>query len=1205
MPPDSLDTAIQEADAALETSKAHQHSKGEKALEKIGNITLEGDSIYESLASNEGVAVAYSLIKDKVSNFAENCQVLVDTLDEVAKIHPFIGVVVGVFKVGLKLEQTRRGNEEKIVALYATMSDTLQTLVMLKEIVDPEAPGSDGHTIKDRLKQRMEEIIDSIKSCAKLCDSYQKRHSQDIQFQLQIHASVGIATANLTLTAMSKDMDKLVENIGRLMKEVFERMRSPEEREVASLVSSRGLDAQRALENPKLLEQMIAIGKSKEEKALKRPGDVEEDRTMTILELKREVNKDVEQIIADNQAFEQKFAIVQKQLDEVKDEIQRASDRVIHTILGGPHEGIIDSDIYKVWTEMGWRGRVKAKHLVTSLWDHFAESSPDALAIVRDITILRVQPLIEALDADLSSFVSVKEINAFTAARPRDWSLSQWISYWMYGFEITVQWYFRRIRKVFAEIHGFGNAAMPSNLQAISRFFSSWSVHFVEDMLSGLRDIEEWEFVDWDRHHVFLRFKEYVVNTEKQMEERLRTFRYCLDDANTLTIVAGESTPEKYVLPLVFLLMRRALWIVQEAGFVALHDHELEVVSSSLSIVMDAVQIRVRTLRTMFKLQNINEEDQLSRFFYGLYKYTFEEAKMGPYWALDPTRDQFQIEEDITAVGYNSSESPGPVPLFHGPWIEDIDLLAYQALTTAVTSSSSDSLIGQWSGSFTYGGVGWGQGLLSLAISTHSAEDGSIHGSGIDALGPFMIKGTLKGNQLTFLKESECRHDGHGIPWQYQGIVDEENGRITGTVRWAWWPSESPHSEGTLAANETSWDNVGGISTKSTHGDAPQDALSSGTDDTPPSNTGDDTSPSQASIITLFGSDSETQFCLKRGTLDYLLGRPSDQEFTHNRPRALWKLALNYAVAQVAQNRTTSTLSWVVLLGQHRRLFELIVSKQQYRRDSAEAQELASLIKGVRRDDVHLQRRIETFKERRQPIHSFSCDSCGAVPAYDSDTTVSSQSRYICIDCSKQQVDHTIDLCASCFFDNKPATRKDLVHSPSHNILQLRTRKLRVYLHSLLSDGGWALDSAASLVDSVPHKLTASSEGERPGAFCLECKKQIKGPPYWCCVDCHRCQWRSWIQVGSPVFVCYECNEQVEQDKPWLTQLFANADYRGTHDWSHTLVSVPCPDKVTAGSVSEERLTHLEERLARLEEKSDKGLEMLEKLFAQLRNKSD
>ena len=44
------------------------------------------------------------------------------------------------------------------------------------------------------------------------------------------------------------------------------------------------------------------------------------------------------------------------------------------------------------------------------------------------IGVHHVRPLIEAIDVDMSSFVSIAEINAFTAARPVDWRfVSLWI----------------------------------------------------------------------------------------------------------------------------------------------------------------------------------------------------------------------------------------------------------------------------------------------------------------------------------------------------------------------------------------------------------------------------------------------------------------------------------------------------------------------------------------------------------------------------------------------------------------------------------------------------------------------------------------------------------------------------------------------------------------------------------------------------------
>ena len=94
----------------------------------------------------------------------------------------------------------------------------------------------------------------------------------------------------------------------------------------------------------------------------------------------------------------------------------------------------------------------------------------------------------------------------------------------------------------------------------------------------------------------------------------------------------------------------------------------------------------------------------------------------------------------------------------------------------------------------------------------------------------------------------------------------------------------------------------------------------------------------------------------------------------------------------------------------------------------------------------------------------------------------------------------------------------------------------------------------------------------------------------------------------DPAFVCYECNRRVERERPWLVQWLANPNYQNTHDWSHTLVSIPDPD-VRGESDAEGPESSTEERLARLEEKLDKQsadltsrLATLEKLLERLLN---
>ena len=101
-----------------------------------------------------------------------------------------------MFKAGIELELTRRENDDKVIALNVMMCEMMLKLKLcvlclfssfsilmiyrLKKITHPAAPGPEGTSIEDALKNRiMQEpggILNSVEDCARLCDSYHKRH---------------------------------------------------------------------------------------------------------------------------------------------------------------------------------------------------------------------------------------------------------------------------------------------------------------------------------------------------------------------------------------------------------------------------------------------------------------------------------------------------------------------------------------------------------------------------------------------------------------------------------------------------------------------------------------------------------------------------------------------------------------------------------------------------------------------------------------------------------------------------------------------------------------------------------------------------------------------------------------------------------------------------------------------------------------------
>lgn len=113
---------------------------------------------------------------------------------------------------------------------------------------------------------------------------------------------------------------------------------------------------------------------------------------------------------------------------------------------------------------------------------------------------------------------------------------------------MTVQWYFRRIRRTIALMYRGLDGTLLANRQLISDFVSSRQVWWVEDFLSGLGSVSAFDSTDWDSDVTFLKFKDYVVDNEQKIERKLRDIGYYIDEANTLTLVAGNGRPEKVSL---------------------------------------------------------------------------------------------------------------------------------------------------------------------------------------------------------------------------------------------------------------------------------------------------------------------------------------------------------------------------------------------------------------------------------------------------------------------------------------------------------------------------------------------------------------------------------------------------------------------------------------------------------------------------------
>ncbi|KAL1941924.1 hypothetical protein VTO73DRAFT_6454 [Trametes versicolor] len=786
------------------------------------------------------------------------------------------------------------------------------------------------------------------------------------------------------------------------------------------------------------------------------------------------------------------------------------------------------------------------------------------------LTVSRVQPLVEAIDNDFSNYVTVSELNAFTAARPVGWSLPRWIAYWTCGFEMSVQWYYRRILALFSAIHFASRSVLPANREMTGRFLSEPHMRFVVDLLAGLHPLEGWRFVDGDWEATFAKFKDYVVAQEDQLEKRLRRIKYLIDEVNTLTslVVDPADRPEIYVLPIVFFLLRRSLFIIRQASDVALHQDELGTIVQSLRTIATTVRERISTLQVMFRFKNLSDSEQLDGFSFGLYARlqipTSSDRKpwpVGPFWMTDPTTDSVEVasSEPLFQKGPRKDQldiepDGDEPPLCFGSEIEPLDVVlpdgtgtdSVNAHESPVMAHSPNTLTGVWGGCVTANNRMAGEarqvGLVRLEIRTQ-APDGTITGGGTDAWGPFNLRGSFIGNRVSFVNDYILPQRGEKAVWHYEATVQDDLcamdgswGRPESNYPWQHYTGIFPHS--------TMWSKI------------------------PPPET-------RIGELAVFGT-----FTLVRRPVEYFYVWPSpeDVDGATSRPRALWKRAIGAAL-QIARIKLHRLSDWPALQTscRMRERYFALTSKQIITRgnlDPAEQREREGLLQIVPPNVLHVWNMIGAFRFRRELIHSsICCDACTTKYAPKPITG----GRLICVDCTGN-MDKSVDFCFTCFSGNAHTLL------PPHTLIQLRSITMRVYMFSILKAAREMVSRRANPDNTRLPNAPGSS------ASCASCRSTIDSEKsHWCCLDC-----------ADSAYVCAKCNSDIERQKPWLRERRPNPDYTRHHDWSHTLLFISGNDTTLSKLLAARKHLATDDRLMLLEAKLDELTTGVKACLAQL-----
>ncbi|KAF8581694.1 hypothetical protein K439DRAFT_202072 [Ramaria rubella] len=1081
-------------------------------------------------------------IEHGVNSFLETSAVLMKTLDEVGKLHPFIGVAVMAFKAVYTLEMKRRENDKRIIALHVEMKDTMGMLMQLKEVKDADEIAPDGTTIKGRLGVLVNQTAQDIKDCANACDTYSKKkllvkvlngpvwegrlvkfvgiftqRRSEFQFALSIHTAQGIDSANKTISDVDQTTRDMNTKMDMMMK-MFQRFVTADEKEMTKIVQQKG--GAKACQKDDLLLQELSDLEPKQGVSVSggpAAGRKSGAKNSDLEDLKDELHLDPEAAIKKNMSvFSRKFEVQQRQLlQEMSLVVKREGDRVISAVTAGPHDKIIDPDVHQIWKEMGWRGSVKARHFVMALRDHFHDKwgtervstkEEDALSVLLKsdewalafLSVVRLQPVSEAFDDDASGFVTIAEVNTFTTSRPLGWSLPHWLAYWAVGFHQTLCDYASKIGEIMAKMFTLLPKILPANLPSANEYLSSVYVD-----ITSLQNAVGPSYLS---DALQTKFKSYIEAEEERLKGNLEAIHYDIDASDTLALITGPGRIERFVFPLLYLLLKRHFEIFRIGLTNHLHPNELDDAADTIRYVFEAVHERMKVLTSMFRQQKLDLTQEFQTFAHGLFAYHYEPSGL---WApnlvraldfVDPLYD-----DSMEAQGINPHEI-----LNYDMDMEERDLAVYDIIDTpaAPEAPSFDSeLSGIWHG-FTY--VKWdtdtASGMISMDFNITSREDEQLHfqASGRSDYSDFSIKGRCTPGDtgdlivVTFTRTFPLRY-----PAEYwHGQLDKSTDTISGTC-------------------------------------------------------GHDLEHDNHFLV----------FVLKRMAPEYLRFRPAPEVFDSNKARALWSFALSAIQYQVRRQ------SWSWGFFQERRekrsrFIKLYIRQTEFGRplDPHEYKEFVQLRGSFTSADSRFYHSLAHYQIRRTTKHAEDCDNChGTIGG----------ARIICLVCQGTESWHPVDLCETPECVSALVDRKDLArpHLPTHDVFKVRRVAHIRQFGKLYREAKVALQKARAIFQRTPPPLPLPRQGStgnnaakvadvvkqrastvaKPLPKCAICKATA-AQPCWYCVHCE-----------GDMFICINCDAKG-------TVKFGN------HDDTHALVR--CQPLVADVETSlEDRLTRVEKLL--------------------------
>ncbi|KAK0244015.1 hypothetical protein EDD85DRAFT_759720 [Armillaria nabsnona] len=706
-------------------------------------------SVSDAVKSLDAPRVDMQSLDHTFASYGDISKILLKGLKLLADVHPVIQVTVSTFEIVLAFESTRRENNRKIGILRLQTQDLLIAIFQLHSLA-PEETALGGRKV-DLMGRLMKKIAQDIKIASSICDFYMNKkflsrmikslhyesvfaehigtlvkNRKDLELALQVHMARVMNSVNAKLEnqdAMMKLLDGELKNMSVKMENLFRQLETTRERDIQKLLKDNG-GTEKWVENELLLDKLVQKSGGVEG-VLGHQAEPNQSWSETMKKIQKELRKELAEDV--KEAFKKNVDHFNKKLDlqeqQLKD-IKKGNDKIIATLEAGPHQYILDDDFKELWRSMAWKRNVKARYLVLALYDHLVEklggvgtsgraSDENDLWALSYFNGAHVQPLLEAIDDDATGFITTREINTFIESVPEHWTILQWIAYWAEGWHLSVNQYKERIYILLSTMYNIYPRVQPGNRDALITYLQHETIYQVDKLLLSTHDVSPNPFGSRELWNLTEAFTD---REEKRIQKNLEAINFDIDAMSTVSLITGPGRIERYIYPLLYLILRRHLAIVHLSTIKILHPNEIPAMTSSLWTLFFVVQQRVENLSSIFKQSNVDVVEKLENFAFGMFKLYHDSPDKQPsksaiakYANERPPIDDDELSTANSTLLYKPPEEAA----YCIPSLFNVDV--------------SDELVqGQWTGHI-YHNRESQFGLIQLAIESKK-ENGTFTG---------------------------------------------------------------------------------------------------------------------------------------------------------------------------------------------------------------------------------------------------------------------------------------------------------------------------------------------------------------------------------------------------------------------------------------------------------------------------------------------